>query len=850
MGKVVARGLLARKLRLSLTLLAVALGVALISATYIFTDTINGSFNRIFTESQKGTDAAVTPRQAITTGDRGGTRSTIPAAVLSRVRADPQVLVASGDVFDAATVLGRDGKRIGAGGAPNFVTSVSATPRFQASKAKQGRLPQTAGEAAIDVSTARNQGFKLGDKLSVQGSAPRKEYTLVGFTQIAGVDSYGGATVVSLILPEAQRMLGKGTSFDSISAAARPGVTPEALVRALRAELPRTVEVRTGKAEAAKQSKDLADNLGFLKTILLVFAGISLFVGAFIIFNSFSITVQQRIRELGLLRTIGATRRQLLGTVVSEGLVLGVAGSLLGILLGLALAPGLRALFQAVGVDLPSSGLVLKPRTIYVPLIVGTLVAVLSSLVPAIRATRVSPIAALQAAAVPASGRVSRRATILATVLGIAGVGLILLGLFGPGGTNSALAALGFGVAAAFIAVALLSPWLVRPLASLMGRPIERFAGFPGRLARENAVRQPSRTASTAAALMVGVALVTFASIFAAGARATIENAVRDNFKGAFVVTNVDGFSPYAAQALEAVARVPGVGSVSGVRFTAGKVQGSKVNVTGVDPATFPRLYATTVKAGPPQAIAQLGTGSVIASKGYADDHHLRVGEMLRVFTPARATLPLRVSAIVEDKGGLLAQLTVPSALVLRRFAEPKVGFGLVGLTPGADERAVQRRIEAVLKSRYPQAQARTAKQFIGDQAGQVNQLLGLIYALLSLAIIVSLFGIVNTLVLSISERTREIGMLRAVGTSRRQVRRMVRWEAVITALIGGLLGCVMGFVLAVLFTRPLKDFPLTVPVGTLAVLVFLSGLAGVLAATFPARRAARLDVLEALAYE
>ncbi|HVP02438.1 MAG TPA: FtsX-like permease family protein [Solirubrobacteraceae bacterium] len=849
MAKVAVRGLFARKLRFALTLLAVALGVALIAATYIFTDTINASFDRIFTASAKGTDASITPHQAITTGD-SSTQQTIPASVLRAVRADPQVLVASGDVFDAATVLGRNGKRIGNGGAPNFVTSVSAAPRFQASKAKQGRLPRTADEAAIDAATARKQGFKLGDKLAIQGAAPRTDYTLVGFTQIAGVDSFGGATVVNLTLPEAQRMLGKGTSFDSISAAAKPGVTPEALVRGLRAQLPRTVDVRTGKAEAAKQSQDLRKNLGFLRTILLVFAGISLFVGSFIIFNSFSITVQQRIRELGLLRTIGASRRQLLVLVVSEGFLLGIAGSLLGILLGLALAPGLRALFRAVGADLPASGLVVEPRTVYVPLIVGTLVAVFSSLVPAIRATRVSPMASLQVAAAPALGRVSRRTTILAGVLGVAGVALMLRGLFGSGSANSALAALGFGVAATFIAVALLSPWLVRPLASLMGRPVQRLAGFPGRLARENAVRQPARTASTAAALMVGVALVTFASVFAAGARATIENAVRDNFKGAFVVTNADGFSPYSARALGAVRAVPGVGAVSGVRFTTGKVGRSKVSVTGIEPATFPQLYATTVKKGPRDAVARLVPGSVLVSKSYADGHHVKLGDTLRVFTPTRATLALRVSAVVEDKGGLLAQLTVPTAVVLRKFDEPKVGFGLVGLAPGAGSVQVHRAIDAVLKARYPQAEAKTAKQFIGDQAAQVNQLLGLIYALLSLAIIVSLFGIVNTLVLSISERTREIGMLRAVGTTRRQVRQIVRWEAVITALIGGLLGCVMGLVLAVLFTRPLENFPLTVPIGTLIVLVVLSGLAGVLAATFPARRAARLDVLEALAYE
>ena len=419
-----------------------------------------------------------------------------------------------------------------------------------------------------------------------------------------------------MVLPEAQRVLGKGTGFDSVVAAAKPGVTPQALVKDLRAELPRTVNVRTGQAEAAKQSKDLSKNLGFLKTILLVFAGISLFVGSFIIFNSFSITVQQRIRELGLLRTIGASRRQVLASVISEGLVLGVVGSLLGILLGLALAPGLKALFQAVGIDLPANGLVIKPRTIYVPLIVGTLVALLSSLVPAIRATRVSPMASLRTAAVQTVGHVSRRITIFAVVLSVAGIGLILLGLLGSGSTNGKLLALGVGVITLFIAVALLSPWLVRPLASVMGWPIERVAGFPGRLARENAIRQPSRTAATSSALMIGVALVTFASIFAAGIQKSIENAVSDNFKGAFVVVNTDGFSPYSPEVLANVAKVDGVGEVSAIKFTSGKIKGTgTTRMTGIDPATFSSLYGTKITKGPKTALAQLGTPGTVVVK-------------------------------------------------------------------------------------------------------------------------------------------------------------------------------------------------------------------------------------------
>jgi putative ABC transport system permease protein len=390
-------------------------------------------------------------------------------------------------------------------------------------------------------------------------------------------------------------------------------------------------------------------------------------------------------------------------------------------------------------------------------------------------------------------------------------------------------------------------------MASVLGWPVEKLAGFSGRLARENAVRQPARTAGTAAALMIGVALVTFAAIFAAGAKATIEDAVKSNFKGAFVVQSTDGFSPFTASAMREIAKVDGVGKTSPIRFSRAKVgtQSGTTAVTGLDPATFPSLYTVTVKQGPANAVSLLADpGLVAVSKGYAEKHHTKVGEVLQVRTEAVRKLPLKVVGVLEDKGGLIADLTVSNAVVGAKFGEPKDGFGLIGLAPGADAKAVQARIKVVTKDKYPQIEVKTAQKFVDDQAGQVDQLLGLIYALLSLAIVVSLFGIVNTLILSISERTRELGLLRAVGASRRQVRRMIRWEAVITSMIGGVLGCALGVVLAVLFTRPLDDFKLTIPFGSIVFLVILSGIAGVLAASFPARRASKLDVLDALAYE
>jgi putative ABC transport system permease protein len=853
MRKVAVRGLLARKLRLALTLLAVVLGTTLIAGTYVFTDSINNAFDTIFTVSNRGTDAAITPHKTIDTTNNGGTPPTVSAAVLAQVRQQPGVANAEGSIFDAGTILGKNGKRIGKGGAPNFIASVADVPRFQGFTLKTGRRPQNAGEAAIDAATADKEGWKVGDRVCAVATAQRRCYTLVGTTQIAGLSSFGGAAVLDLVLPEAQRMLGKGTGFDEIQVAGKPGVAPAQLKTQLQRSLGASVDVRTGQEQAAKESKDIRDNLGFLKTFLLAFAFIALFVGAFLIFNTFSITVAQRMREFALLRTLGASRRQIWRAVVSEGLLLGFVGGIAGFVLGIGTAALLRALFKAFGADLPSKGVVVETRTIIVTVVVGTLVSLVASVAPAMRAMRVPPVEALREGVVPVERARGRRMAIAAGLLLALGVGLMCVGLFGSlKSDNAAISFLGGGAAITFIAVALLSPRLVRPLASVIGRPIERATGITGQLARENSIRQPGRTAVTSAALMIGVALVTFASIFAAGAKATINGAIDANLKSAFVVQNTDGFSPFSPQVLRSVDKVDGVSSVSGVRFSEAKVAGVSGNqsVSSIEPRTFLGLYKLDMKQGGEAAVRDLGPGQILVKKGYADSHDTKIGDTLRVTTPVGKHIAPKVSGIVEDKGGLLANLTVTNAVAQTQFAEPKDAFGLVGTDPGADQAAVKAQISHLLDRSYPEAEVLTNQEFKDDIAGQVNQLLGLIYALLALAIIVSLFGIVNTLVLSISERTRELGMLRAIGTSRKQVKRVIRWEAVITALIGGVLGVFMGVVLAVLFTQPLDDFTLSIPVPSLIIVLILAGLAGVGAAVLPARRASKLDVLEALAYE
>lgn len=846
MRKVALRGLLARKTRLALTALAVALGVMLIAGTYVFTDTINSSFDRIFSVSLGKIDVVVTPDDDLA-GDDG---ATVPlnASLLRRIQKVDGVKTASGSISDqGGTVLGKDGKPV-SHGAPMFIASVSG-PSFESLTVAKGRFPKTADEATLDQGTADRKGFELGDRIAVQGVLRQKRYRLVGLTTIAGVSSLGGAAFATLTLPEAQRITGKTGRFDAIDVAAAAGVDAQQLTARVRQVTGRGVVVRTGQQQAKSQSDEIATNLSFLSTALLAFGGISLFVGAFIIFNTFSITVAQRAREFALLRTLGASRRQVLRSVLAEGLVIGVLGSALGLGLGVLVASGLRALFGAFGIDLPSTGTVILTRTIVVSLVVGILVTLMASLVPAIRATRVPPVAALLEGVAMPETRSSRFALPLAVLLAATGVALMAVGLFASSGTTSALSFTGAGAAITFVGAALLSPRLVPPIASVVGAPLERLFGLTGRLARENSVRQPGRTATTAAALMIGVALVCFAAIFAAGANKTIADAVDSGIRGQIILQNQAGFGAFTPGAGEVAAKLPGVAAVSALRGGTTRVAGiaGKQRLTGVDPASLENVYRLKVKGG---AASGLGAHDVLVETGYADDHDLKVGSKLTLATPRGAGLDVTVRGIYTDKGRILGSLVVDNAVLAQRFATTKDQLTFVLLKNGANANAVKRTLDARLTRDFPQVEALTATEFKQDQRDQVNQILALIYALLALTVIVALFGIVNTLVLSITERTRELGMMRAIGTSRRQVRRMIRLEAVITAMIGGILGLVLGVGLSILVTRSIDDFSLAFPVGTLIAVLVASGLAGVLAAILPARRASRLDVLDALAHQ
>ena len=846
------RGIASRKLRAATTMLAVFLGVTLMAGSYVLTDTINDSFDQIFASSYEGIDVVVTPKETVEQDEREP--PAFSQALLERVRKLPQVEDAAPSVFSNVRILTQKNDPIGSEFAPNFASS-RVPEGFETLTYEAGRRPQSPREVALDAAAAERKGLAIGDRVKVAGERSAASYRIVGLVQL-GDASFGGAAIAVLTHPEAQRVTGKQGKVDQLLVAGADGVAPEQLKRALSAELPQGVEVRTGEQTAAKESSEIAEDLSFLKIVLLVFSGVSLFVGGFLIFNTFSITVAQRVREFGLLRTLGASRGQVLRAVIAEALLLGIGGALLGVAAGVGFAGAINSLFKSFGIDLPNTGTVLAPRTVIVSLLVGALVTLAAGVVPALRATRVSPIAALRDAELPGSTGARRRLTAaLAALLMLAGVAITCIGLFGGiESSGQAASLIGGGAVAAIFGVALFSPRLVRPLASAIGRPIEGLRGLTGRLARENTMRRPGRTAVTAAALMIGLGLVSFVTIFAAGVKGSVDDAIDNNLAGDISIQNTDGFSPIAEDVGPEVTRVPGVGTVSTLATANARVAGvsGDARVSAVEPRTAGEVLKLDFVDGSGDDLASLGRREAIVDRTYVESHGIGVGDKLRVTTPAGKRVEYDVVAEVRDNADFLGDFILTQQAFREDFGESKPFTAFVKLEPGADAGAVQGRIERVVDRRFPAAEVLSQDQLKDSQSEQVNQLLGLIYALLSLAVVVSVFGIVNTLVLSIHERTRELGMLRAIGMSRRQVRRVIRYEAVITSLIGAVLGMALGVLFAALISSPLADegFSLSFPIANLAILLVLAILAGILAAILPARRAARLDVLRAVAYE
>ncbi|HMC50790.1 MAG TPA: FtsX-like permease family protein, partial [Solirubrobacterales bacterium] len=641
-----------------------------------------------------------------------------------------------------------------------------------------------------------------------------------------------------------------------ISVAAAKGVSAEALKRRIAREMPAGVKVETAKENADRASEEIRESLGFLKTFLLVFGFIAVFVGSFLIFNTFSITVAQRVSEFGMLRTLGASRRQILTTVLVEAGAIGLLGALIGIPCGLVAAKLINALFEAVGADLPTTSLQLHWRTVVVALLVGLLVTLVSSLLPALRSTRVPPIAALHAFSPEPTRRRRLAYLALSLLLGAAGIAAVLIGLLGSGSAGTRAGLMGGGAVAVVLAVSIFSPRLVPPLAAVAGWPLERLRRLTGRLARENAQRNPSRTAITAAALMIGLALVAFVTVFAAGLKSTVARVVDENFAGGLVIQNTDGFSPIPNGAAKAARKVPGVKLVSTIRGAQAKVVegGARGGTVQVNAPTRDIGEAISIewKQGGPKTLRDLGDGEAIVSDDFASSHNLDLGDSFRLLTQARARPRFRVVGEFNSKLGVLGSVLVTQGVMARDFAQTQDLFDFVKVDSGADEARVQALLTAGSEALFPVTEVLNQGELKESREAQIDELVTLVIALLAFAILISVFGIANTLALSIHERTRELGMLRAIGMSRRQVRTMIRYESVITALIGAILGMVLGIVFATLIAQPLKaeGFTLSYPVGTLILLLAVAAIIGVAAAILPARRASRLNVLLSLQYE
>ena len=844
MLKLAWKGVLAHKLRLGLTAIAIVLGVAFVSGTFVFTDTLDRAFTGLFDEINSSVDLYVRGETEFT-----GQVVPIPADVLDDVKAVPGIGNAVGTVQGFAQFIDNDGEPVG-GQAPTFGFSwVPGAEDLTVLTIKEGRPPENAGEVMVDAGTASMAGFEIGQTVKVILVSGTEEFEIVGFAGFGEEDNLLGASLAIFNEPTAFRVFDAPNEYASVSAVGDGSVALETLVDRVNDVLPEGFEAVTAEVQSEDDQADFQEAIGFLSTALLVFAGIAVLVGSFIIYNTFSIIIAQRMKEMALLRAIGATARQVTRMVVIEALVVGFIASVVGVLGGIGLTILIRAAFEATGVSFPQGPLTIRPNTVIIGMTVGMAVTLFSAVIPARQASRIPPVAAISEATVGGPKSLRNRA-IAASALTVLGVVILFFGLFTS--IDNPLPTVGFGAVVLFFGIAGLSPLIARRSARIIGAPLPRVYGVTGTLARENSVRRPRRTAATASALMIGVAVVSMVAILASSLKQSITEQITQNFgtvdfqiqSSAFADPSQVGVSPAVS---EQIAQLPEVAVVSPMSFGFWKNEnGSDRQLISVDPATLDAVFLADVQTG---SVAGLADGGVLLQVDTAADLGVGVGDTLTMEFPLTGVEQVEVDGTFLGEG--LSAYLVGNEFFAERFSNKLNFMVFVNLADGVDPEVGRAAVEAILVD-YPNVELSNQAEFIESQKSQIDILLTIINALLLLAIIIALLGIANTLALSIFERKRELGLLRAVGMTRRQVRRMIRWEAVITALYGALLGLVLGIALGWAMVRALESEGLTFgfPYQLLTQYVIAAAIGGVVASIWPSIRGARTNVLEAISYE
>lgn len=855
MLKTIFRSVWAHKRRLVSTCVAIILGVAFMAGTFVLNGTVGSIFDDLFADIGKGVDAQIRGPELFEQSQFGGSfRDVLDQSLVEEVRAVPGVAAAEGSVTVVdATVIDAKGDAMGGFGPPVMVGSWDVDPQMSPYQVVEGRAPESDDEAVIDMGGLDKGEFELGDPVRIVTGNRDLELTLVGATRFGDADSAGGSVFVGTTLARAQEIAEEPEQVNTINVRADEGISSEQLVDSLRtADLADDLDIVTGVEAADEQADSLKSAMSFFTIMLTIFALIALFVGWFIISNTFAILVAQRTRELALLRAIGAARRQILTSVLGEAVVIGLFSGIIGLGAGIALAYAGFGGLRAAGVDLPSAGIIVPPSAIASSIAAGLFVTVIAAIGPAIRATRVPPIAALRDTAIDTSGASKIRTGFGILVLA-AGV-VLAAGAFTDDATNTEIARVGIGAALILASVLVLGPVLATPLAATLGAWLPKVKGITGTIARQNAMRSPRRTASTAAALIIGVALIVFITVFAQSATASIDRAIGTGFEGDYIVmpANQFGLASSPPEVVDQLRDVDGVEAVAPLAGTLASVQPengrSDLNFVGsIDPERSRGVFAFTMEEG---RLEDLAPGRWILARSTAREEGVGLGDRATITSTTGRKIEGEVVAITDDV--MLSGWTITPGEIAE--LDPKAGVFMMGidLADGVSVDSIRDTLRDTIAD-YPQLKLQDRDQFTEGIVSQITQLLLVVYVLLAVSIVISMIGIANTLSLSIHERTRELGLLRAMGMTRSQLRSSVRWEAVIVALIGTILGIGLGIGLSWLMVRVLASQGITdfsaPPVWMITTALIAAGLA-VSASILPARRAARLDVLEAIGAE